>query len=172
MNKQIAGAKCGVCDEQVILQHEGIACANCGEIQHRACVEGRCPSCKFDLSSSVVFAQSCPVCGRSNGGAPICHCGQNLAWITPREFHMERLRLQRLAFKKLCTGLVWSIGALLSVFMAGLGLYFYNEQHVAKFGFDYVIPVLAICSMLFLAAASSWCARRSLSGIRNLLRFR
>jgi hypothetical protein len=43
---QIAGSRCGKCDQNVGIIREGVACTSCGVVYHRVCLQERdCPTC-------------------------------------------------------------------------------------------------------------------------------
>jgi hypothetical protein len=49
---QIAGSRCAVCGEQIVLAQQGIGCVRCRQTHHRACLQGTvCPKCNQDMEA-------------------------------------------------------------------------------------------------------------------------
>jgi hypothetical protein len=78
---QLAGAICGICRKNVLLDSDATWCARCKSVLHRDCLtQGNhiCPTCtqKYERPESrFVFSKMCPECFRPNI-PPVARCSK------------------------------------------------------------------------------------------------
>lgn len=87
---QLAGIRCAVCKENVMLAADATWCARCSSVIHIECLsraEGICPTCLklYDKPETYfVFSQMCPECFRPNNPpqARCARCSAGTRWDT------------------------------------------------------------------------------------------
>src|SRR3954463_8646980 len=109
---QIAGLKCGICKQALLLATEGTWCARCKTAVHNDCLgthNGMCPECRQKLDHPqkyFFYAKVCSVCGVSNiPPMKNCdYCQNKTVWDTEEEYRTFRTNVLAAGSKKIMVG--------------------------------------------------------------------
>src|SRR5262245_38147324 len=156
---QLAGAKCVICRQNVLLDGEATWCADCRSIFQGECLANAapiCPSCRraYDPPDRhFVFSKSCPECSQATDPPqPHCaNCGAGTRWDTQEDYAAFLAHMKQTAGVQLIRG-IGEIGAgavCLLAFIAGM---------VTSTRFSPLVFVLAI----ILAADGVFCLKRAI----------